>query len=58
VVLILTLLLPVIQAVQIWLFKALVDDVLVPKHFGLFWKIATLYLLSALIEAGVAFAPT
>jgi ATP-binding cassette subfamily B protein len=55
VVLILTLLLPVIQAVQIWLFKALVDDVLVPKHFSLFWKIATLYLLSALIEAGVAF---
>ena len=56
VALILTLLLPGIQTVQVWLFKALVDDVLVPKHFYLFWKIATLYLLSALVEAGVTFA--
>jgi ATP-binding cassette subfamily B protein len=54
--LVLTLLLPGIQTVQVWLFKALVDDVLVPRHFGAFWKIAGVYLLSALIEAGVAFA--
>src|SRR5215203_3046482 len=38
------LLAPVIDAALVWVFKLVVDDVLVPRDFGPFWWIALLYV--------------
>lgn len=40
---VLGLMLPVLQGVAIWMFKVLVDEVLVPRDLGAFWGIAGIY---------------
>ena len=44
------------EVVSIWLFKHLVDDVLVPHHFGMFWPIASAMVGLAAAAALVTFA--
>ncbi len=50
------LLLPLIQAATIWMFKILVDRVLVPKDLGAFWWIAGIYLGITAIAGAASFA--
>jgi ATP-binding cassette subfamily B protein len=45
-----------IEAAQIWMFKVVVDEVLVPKDFGPFWWIAIAYVGLALLDGLVSFA--
>ena len=47
----LALLGPAVETASIWLFKVVVDDVLIPRRFDLFWRIAALFVLFALLEA-------
>src|SRR3954452_11077140 len=35
---------PVVEAALVWMFKLVVDEVLVPRDFGPFWWIALAYL--------------
>ncbi len=44
------------ETATIWLFKVIVDDVLVPRDFGPFWWIAALYVGITLAAGLVAFA--
>ena len=52
----LTLLVPVIAAAQIWMFKLVIDEVLVPKDFGPFAWIAAAYLALTILAGAVSFA--
>ncbi len=54
--LVLILLVPLIEAAQIWMFKLVIDDVLVPKDFGPFLWIAAAYLALAILGGVVSFA--
>ncbi len=54
--LVLILLGTAIETAQVWVFKLVVDDVLVPRDFGPFWWIAGLYLALALVDGIVSFA--
>lgn len=49
------LLLPLIQAVTIWMFKVLVDRVLVPNDLGAFWWIAGIYLAITAVAGAASF---
>ena len=49
-------LVPVVETLQIWLFKLVVDDVLVPQDFASFGWIAAAYLGLALLAALLAVA--
>ncbi|MGW7581443.1 ABC transporter ATP-binding protein [Kitasatospora sp. NPDC054768] len=40
------------EVVSVWLFKDLIDDVLVPRHFADFWPLAAL-MLGAAVAAGL-----
>jgi ATP-binding cassette, subfamily B, bacterial len=51
-----TLLAPPIEAAQIWLFKLVIDEVLVPKDFGRFPVIALFYVGLATLDATVSVA--
>ncbi len=42
---------PALLSVEIWLFKVVVDDVLVPGDFGLFWPVAAAYVGLTLVQA-------
>jgi len=53
---VLVALVPLVETLQIWLFKLVVDDVLVPKDFASFGWIAGAYLGLALLAAVLAFA--
>lgn len=53
--LVLILLVPSIEAAQIWMFKLLIDDVLVPRHFGPFLWIALGYLGLTVCAGAVSF---
>lgn len=46
---------PIIEAAIIWLYKLLIDDVLVPGNFAAFWPIALAYLGLYLLNAGISF---
>lgn len=46
---------PAIEVVEIWLFKLLVDDVLVPKEFGALLPIAAAYLGLMLLTSALQF---
>ena len=46
---------PAIETATIWLFKLVIDDVLVPRHFGAFVPIAGAYLGLTLIGGLVSF---
>jgi ATP-binding cassette subfamily B protein len=48
--------LPAVEAAQIWMFKLAVDDVLVPRHFTPFLWIAAAYLGLTLLGGVVSFA--
>ena len=50
------LLVPVIAAAQIWMFKLVIDEVLVPKDFGPFAWIAAIYLALTILAGIVSFA--
>jgi len=52
----LILLVPAIAAAQIWMFKLVVDEVLVPKDFGPFVWIAAAYLALTILGGIVSFA--
>jgi len=54
--LVLILLVPLIEAAQIWMFKLVIDEVLVPKDFGPFLWIAAAYLTLAILGGVVSFA--
>src|SRR3954468_9522253 len=47
---------PIVEAALIWMFKLVVDDVLVPKDFGAFWWIALAYVGLNLLDGLLAFA--
>jgi ATP-binding cassette subfamily B protein len=47
---------PAVETAQIWLFKLVVDDVLVPHDFGRFGWIATAYVGLTLVAGFLAFA--
>ena len=53
--LVLILLVPSIEAAQIWMFKLLIDDVLVPRHFGPFLWIALGYFALTMCAGVVSF---
>ncbi len=44
------------DATGIWLFKLLVDDVLTPRDFGAFGRVALLYVVIAVVSGAIAFA--
>jgi ABC-type multidrug transport system fused ATPase/permease subunit len=54
--LVLTLLVPAITAGQIWMYKLVIDDVLVPEELGPFAWIAAIYIALTLVGAVAAFA--
>ena len=54
--LVLTLLVPAIAAAQIWMFKLVIDEVLVPKDLGPLAWIAAVYLGLAILAGVVSFA--
>ncbi|MBV6697108.1 ABC transporter ATP-binding protein/permease [Kitasatospora aureofaciens] len=47
---------PVVDAAAIWLFKVVVDDVLVPRRLGLFLPIALAYVGLTVVAGGLRFA--
>ncbi|HSJ99438.1 MAG TPA: ABC transporter transmembrane domain-containing protein [Myxococcota bacterium] len=47
---------PVIDAATVWMFKVVVDEVLVPQDFGLFVWVAAAYLGLVLLDGAVSFA--
>jgi ABC-type multidrug transport system fused ATPase/permease subunit len=47
---------PIVEAALIWMFKLVVDDVLVPKDFASFWWIALAYIGLNLLDGLLAFA--
>ncbi len=47
---------PAIEAATIWMFKLVVDQVLVPRDFGPFWWIALAYIGLNLLDGLVSFA--
>src|SRR4051794_1035838 len=49
---------PALEAATIWLFKLLVDDVLVPREFGPFVWLALAYLGLTVLSGAVSFANT
>jgi len=51
-----TLLVPAIAAAQIWMFKLVIDEVLVPKDFGPFVWIAAVYFALTILAGIVSFA--
>jgi ATP-binding cassette, subfamily B, bacterial len=53
--LLLIVIIPVIQAVEIWLFKIVVDDVLVPRDLGPFAWIAAAYVALNLLSGVVGY---
>jgi len=53
--LVLILLVPAIEAAQIWMFKLLIDDVLVPRHLGPFLWIALGYFALTVCAGAVSF---
>ncbi|GAA1786945.1 ABC transporter ATP-binding protein [Planosporangium flavigriseum] len=46
---------PFIEAGEVWLFKIVVDDMLIPKNFGVFPRVAALYLIFLLIQGVLRF---
>ncbi|MEV7778857.1 ABC transporter ATP-binding protein [Kitasatospora sp. NPDC088351] len=44
------------EVVSVWLFKYLIDDVLVPRHFSAFWPLAGAMVAVAVVGALFAFA--
>ena len=48
--------LPVVEAVTIWMFKVLTDEVLVPKDLGAFWPIAGVYVVITAVAGTLGFA--
>jgi ATP-binding cassette, subfamily B, bacterial len=54
--LLLILLVPAVEAAQIWMFKLMIDDVLVPRDFGPFLWIALAYLALTVFGGIVSFA--
>ncbi|HET9256965.1 MAG TPA: ABC transporter ATP-binding protein, partial [Pseudonocardiaceae bacterium] len=54
--LILVMVTPLLDAVTIWLFKLLIDDVLTVRRFPAFWPLAIAYLAITLIMGIVEFA--
>ncbi|MER7750693.1 ABC transporter ATP-binding protein [Kitasatospora sp. NPDC097643] len=47
---------PVVDAAAIWLFKVVVDEVLVPRRLGLFLPVALAYVGLTVLAAGLRFA--
>jgi ABC-type multidrug transport system fused ATPase/permease subunit len=43
------------QVLAIWLFKALIDNVLIPHHFSAFWPLAGIMIGSATVSAMMTF---
>jgi ATP-binding cassette subfamily B protein len=54
--LLLIVLVPAIEAAQIWMFKVAIDEVLVPEDFGPFLWIAAAYLALAILGGVVSFS--
>ncbi len=48
-------LVPLVETATIWMFKLVVDDVLVPRDFGPFWWIALAYLGLTLLDGIASF---
>lgn len=48
----------VLSAVSIWMYKVLVDRVLVPHQFSMFWPIAAAYIVISIFEGLVGFGQT
>lgn len=46
------------ELVSVWLFKDLIDDVLVPRHFADFWPLASTMLGVAVVAGLLTFAGT
>ncbi|PUA79083.1 ABC transporter [Nocardioides currus] len=42
---------PALMSLEIWLFKVVVDDVLIPRDFRLFWLVAATYVGLTLVQA-------
>jgi ATP-binding cassette subfamily B protein len=47
---------PLLDTATIWLFKLLIDDVLVVRKFAVFWSIALAYVTITVLAAAVEFA--
>jgi ATP-binding cassette, subfamily B, bacterial len=56
VTLVFVVLTPLVEAALVWMFKLVVDEVLVPKDFGPFWWIALAYLGLNLLDGLLGFA--
>jgi ABC-type multidrug transport system fused ATPase/permease subunit len=52
----LIVLVPLLTAAQIWMFKLIIDEVLVPRDFGPFPWIAAAYIAITLVAGTIAFA--
>lgn len=48
--------LPMVEAVTIWMFKILTDEVLVPKDLSAFWPIAGVYIVITAVAGALGFA--
>jgi ATP-binding cassette subfamily B protein len=47
---------PILDGAGIWLFKLLVDDVLTPRNFDAFGRVAVLYVVVAVASGAISFA--
>ncbi|HZZ46301.1 MAG TPA: ABC transporter ATP-binding protein [Pseudonocardia sp.] len=54
--LVLVLISPILAAADIWLFKVMIDSVLIPRHFALFPRLAAAYVVIALATGAVGYA--
>ena len=52
--LLISLIPPAIETAEIWMFKILVDDVLIPRQFGLFPAVAGIYIALTLLGCAVS----
>ena len=52
--LLISLIPPAIETAEIWMFKILVDDVLIPRQFGLFPTVAGVYVALTLLGCAVS----
>ena len=52
--LLLVVLVPAIETLKIWMFKIVIDDVLVPKDFGPFWWVAAAFIGLTIVGGAIS----
>jgi ABC-type multidrug transport system fused ATPase/permease subunit len=45
---------PAIETTRVWMFKVVIDEVLIPRDFGPFWRVAFGYLVLTLLAGAVS----